>query len=857
MARTPDPSNLLPIPTYEEAIASQPTSSQSRRGPEEISDDAERQGLLGERSERTPTPRRHNYAPPTVESARPSIDSLDGLDRQSDDGLRREMQQMEIEEPESAQHSLLRHRLSKRFSSLTSSFSSLRVPSFRRYLPSLNIRVTFENMSENKVVIFGRLFGLFLIISIMWLLVASDVVPFRKNRNLMGQIYDPEAVRIYVQDHMNLHGNIQGYLEHITSFPHIAGTEGGFVLAEWIAEQFRSSDLENVEMERFDVYLNYPRKDDRRVSIISPDSQRWEAHLEERREETLVFHGLSKWGDVTGPLVYANFGSDNDFKNLSDNGISVEGKIALVRYYGTQTDRAMKVKAAELAGAVGCIIYSDPTQDGFVKGPVFPDGRFTPTDGVQRGTVALTPWLVGDVLSPGWPSLPDNGERLEPSESAGLNKIPSLPISWDDAQHLLEALKGRGKQMTAEWTGVPGIEYWTGDGDLPEVNLLNLQDEEKYQPIYNVLGRIAGWEQPDKRIIVGNHHDAWCAGAADPGTGTAVMLEIVRVFGDLRRIGWRPLRTIEFASWDAEEYNLIGSTEHVENRLEDLRLNGFAYLNVDVAATGNDFHVAASPIFERPLKRVLGRVVDPSRNETIKDVWEKSGRGIEGLGAGSDHVAFQDISGTSSIDMTFSGEPYPYHSCYDNFEWMVKFGDPDFNYATLMAQIWALLILEIADEPVLPFAMTTYSNAVTRYISDLESYISTKSARLDLSPLHTASSVLATQATSFDSWSREWTNFIMGTQGFESAQVAAQRVSHNNRAASFETDLLDLSEGGGLVNRTQFKHVLFAPDRWSGYDEAFFPGVRDMVEVGDWDGAQNQVVKIAGLLRRAAEKLND
>ena len=853
------------IPTYEEATSSRPASSQSRRGPEEISDDAERQGLL-RHQEQGPS---SHYVPPTVESERPSLDSIDGIEHESEDEVRREMQQMDVEDPQSSHaplhRSLLRYHFSKRFASFTNSFSSLHLPSFRQYLPTLSWpRINYQQLDQNRVVILGRLFGVFLIMALVYVLIASGVLSFGKNHMTMGQMYDPESIRIYIQSHMNEHGDIQQYLRHLTDFPHIAGTEGNYVLGEWVAELFKAAELEDVNMERFDVYLNYPRKDGRRVAIVEPEDQRWEAQLEEDQEQTLVFHGHSKSGDVTGRLIYANFGSKDDFQTLADSGISVEGAVVLVRYYGTQGDRALKVKAAELAGAAGCIIYSDPSQDGFVNGPTFPDGRYMPEDGVQRGAVSLMSWIVGDVLSPGWASTPENNKRLKPEESTGLNQIPSVPISWNDAIHLLAALKGHGKQMTANWPGVPGVEYWSGDGDSPQVNLKNLQDEETRQPIYNVLGRIPGWEQPNKRIIVGNHRDAWCTGAADPGSGTAVMLEVARIFGDLRRLGWRPMRTIEFASWDGEEYNLIGSTEHVENREEELRQGGWAYLNVDVAVTGIDFHAAASPLFEKSLMHVVDRVTDPFSGQSIKDVWEKNGFGIEGLGAGSDFVAFQDIVGTSSIDLFFKGQKYPYHSCYDNFDWMEKFGDPEWRYHKAMGEIWALLILELADKPVLPFDVEAYARAVSQYIDGLGQYVEHKAGSkradtpsdLDLTPLRQASDTFTEEAQFFHRFDNVWADFVFGSGGFESPAMADSRMEFNNRLGDFETSLLDLSDGGGLVNRTQFKHVIFAPQAWSGYDEAYFPAIRDAIDADDWTEAQRQVQKVADILTNAAKKLN-
>lgn len=337
------------------------------------------------------------------------------------------------------------------------------------------------------------------------------------------------------------------------------------------------------------------------------------------------------------------------------------GSIAIVRYYGTQGDLALKVKAAELAGAVGCIIYSDPADDG--------GSRYVPSDGIQRGAVSLMGWVVGDVLSSGFASLPSESRRSSKNSNPGLNNIPSIPLAWRDAQKLLQAVKGHGQKVPNSWKGgIEGIEWWSGDQNSPIVHLMNYQDEEERQPIYNVVGKITGLEQPQKSVIVGNHRDAWCFGAADPGSGTAVLLEVVRIFGELRNMGWRPLRSIEFASWDGEEYNLIGSTEHVEARIKDLRQNGVAYLNVDVAVAGTDFEAAASPLFEKALLQVLDRTTDSIANRTLRSIWDEKKTKLAGLGAGSDYVAFQDMAGTSSIDIGFGGPPYPYHSCYDNFE---------------------------------------------------------------------------------------------------------------------------------------------------------------------------------------------
>lgn len=567
------------------------------------------------------------------------------------------------------------------------------------------------------------------------------------------------------------------------------------------------------------------------MEILNSDGTvKWTAKLNEdqidpEKKQAQTFHGHSKSGDVKGPLIYANFGSREDFQRLKDMNIDTKGAIALVRYYGTQGDRALKIKAAELAGFAGCLIYSDPNEDGFVKGPAMPEGRYMPADGVQRGAVSLMSWVVGDVLTPGWASTPDK-PRLSPLESKGLVQIPSLPLAWRDAQVLLKSLQGHGSRIPeASWMGgVPEVEWWTGNLSSPTVHLKNEQDENERQPIWNIHGRIKGIEQGEKKIIIGNHRDAWAYGAADPGSGTAVLMEIVRIFGDLKRHGWRPLRTIEFVSWDGEEYNLIGSTEHVEENVEDLRENGYAYLNVDVAVSGQDFFADASPAWHDTLLRVLNRVRDPNKEgKTLLEIWKQDQSKLGTLGAGSDYVAFQDIAGVSSIDFGFKGEPFPYHSVYDNFEWMEKFGDPGFLYHTLLGQVWGLLVLEMCDAPILPLSLSAYAAALENQVEELGKFAmkegvkevinyatkkrddSQGQAQWDLSPLRAAAHNAVIKAAAFELWGQRWDAIHFENGNYESTVMMNARMEHNQRAAMFETLLLDLEKGGGV----SFSHITF------------------------------------------------
>lgn len=798
----------LPIPTYEEATSSQTAASATRTV--ERGDDSERQGLLGvlPSGPRLPT-RRPGYRPPPTDNGDSSDrDSLDGIQleegrRSNDSGdaeVRRGMLEMEIEEPTESQS-----RWTKRISSISLSLSS-RIPGLR-YIRERTPRINFKwpKWDASLFILMGRLFGVLLVAAVVYLLFISDLFT-----SAVRQLYDPETVRIYVQESVDAR-SIRKYLEHITSYDHLAGTEGDYVLAEWVENHFKNAgSLSGVRKDQYDVYLNYPKPGGRKVALLGKKGEvTWEAKIEEEsaypdRQQTPVFHGHSRSGNVTGPLIYANYGSREDFKRLYDTGIETKGAIALVRYYGSQGDRALKVKAAEEAGFVGCIIYSDPADDGFVKGDPWPKGRYMPSDGVQRGAVSLMSWVVGDVLTPGEPSIKGT-KRISKDNNPGLNNIPSIPLAWRDAQPLLQAIKGYGSPLPEEWKGgVPKVEWWTGNISSPSVWLMNLQDENDMQPIWNVMGHIEGMEQKEKKIIVGNHRDAWTFGASDPGSGTAVFLEVIRIFGDLVDIGWRPLRTIEFASWDGEEYNLIGSTEHVENHIDDLRENGFAYLNVDVAVRGDQFVAAASPVFEKALRRVLSRTADPKRNQTLLQIWNDNDSKLVGLGAGSDYVAFQDIAGTSSFDMSFIGPPYPYHSVYDNFEWMDKVGDPGFEYHATLGQVWALLILELADEPVLTFDMVAYSSAITKGVMDLEHWVEDKGINQDgnvpwnIEPLREAVLQFNKDAAKFTDWETEWESVVYGNGGFESGVLAAHRLSHNTRMANFETHLLDLEKNGGV-----------------------------------------------------------
>jgi N-acetylated-alpha-linked acidic dipeptidase len=859
-----------PIPTYEEATSSNP----------------ETERLLGaELSTSTGASRRRHgyYQAPSFQSARSSEDSttlpapdsfsIDSEDEEthsessadSDEGLRREVEQMDVIDPVDLEegYRIPRSGWKGRMLALKRRIGRWKkVWAWRRPVWVEHIHFPWPSWPERwkqytpGFPVIARLMGLFLLITLGYAFFVFEVMPARRDQ--MGQMFDPEGVRIFAQEAVDGE-RIKEYLRRVTEYSHTAGTEGSELLAAKLREYMWSAGLDDVKVDTYVwwlismwdntdsrsywVYLNWPTPDGRRVAIIDPPELAFEANLDEQspyqtldpmRANSLVFHGHSKSGNITGPLIYANYGSRANYKQLYDSGVDISGTIALVRYGGDETDRALKIKAAEEWGVLGVLMYSDPAEDGFLKGETWPKGRYRPEDSVERGSVSVMSRVIGDVLTPGWAST-EAAPRAAVENNPGLVNIPSLPLSWKDAQPLLKALKGHGQKLNPDtngqdWIGgVPDVEWWTGDKTSPIVHLKNEQKENDKERILNVMGTIRGQIETEKKVIVGNHRDSWCFGAADPGSGTAVMLEVIGILGQLRAQGWRPVRTIEFASWDGEEYNLIGSTEYVEDHIEELRKNAVAYLNVDVGVTGSKFRAAASPLYKTALLRVLNRVSDPSNNGTIKQIWEENHQQLAGLGTGSDYVAFQDIAGTSSIDFGFEGEPYPYHSCYETFEWMETYGDPNFSYHKVLAQIWVLLILELSQEPILPFRLDDYANSVLGYIADLSDYAEKMGLQtdgpFDVAPLYEAAHLMKENAKTFHAWEDWWYGQVYGRGGFETTHLEAQRVQHNNRISDFETDLLDIprsddDKGPFGVSILCFTQLKFDADGLSSFPAA-------------------------------------
>ncbi|KAL9051764.1 MAG: hypothetical protein Q9162_005816 [Coniocarpon cinnabarinum] len=892
MSKDSEKYDSLPIPTYEEAT-SRPSSSASRRGPGEVSDDAERQGLLNEQvasagssnnytSSRRGRDGRGNYRPPTVESARSSYDSaltspeLTDEEDQADAELRRDLEELEVSDPEAErraqQRARMRREFHKRLATVTATFSNLHLPRF----PNITIfsslrerfpRLPFPERGSVSWPIVARLVALLVIASVIYLLIAVKIVPGRGA--VGGMRFEPDSIREFLIRHVDP-SKIESHLRELSFDDHIAGTRGDMFLAHFVEDWFKQSKVDTVFREDFKILMNFPKANNegRRIAILEPSEKRWESSLAEEnvpqdlvnptvhpgqaasltRHQSPAFQPYSYSGEVTGSLVYANYGSREDFEWLRKHDVSTEGAIALVRHYGSQPDVSLKIAAAKKAGCIGALVYSDPAEDG----PEQVDGAHSPSeepwrspDSVHRTSVALHSEVLGDPLTPGWSSTPD-ASRLNHVNMSSLPSIPSLPLSWRDAEPLLKSLQNVGTPIPDNMAGaVPNIAYWTGNATSeasPGVNLQNHQDEEEQQTIRNVFASLTGLEEPKEPIYIGAPRDALCFGAVQPGSGTAILMELAHLFGRLAANGWRPRRTLVFASWDAGEYNAAGSTEHVEARLDELRLRGISYINLASAVYGTHLKARGSPVFRSVLHSTLARVVDPSTNTSLLETWNASRSDLESLPTSlGDFLPFHDLAGMSSLDLSFTSAlnadrappggdtasitqqtpaAFPKGSCHDTLAWLTNHGDPGFLYHALLTQVVAILVYELADAPLLPLDLQHYSSTITSSIDDLitDLHAGTKNSDeevdkiFNLAMLRDAGAGMARRINGFDAWTAGYLasmgasiepgaengNGPGGLVG-EPPDLAARRVAHNQHIAEFESHLLDLPLPNGMT----------------------------------------------------------
>lgn len=684
---------------------------------------------------------------------------------------------------------------------------------------------------------------------------------------------------------------LREHLRYYASGTHVAGIN--HTQAIYTRDFFENQGIDAKVVEYY-PWLNYPV--DQRVALFDPETEKvaFEAGLKEDvipgdsatddPNNLPAFHGMSADGNVTGQLVYANYGSLEDLSALKAAGISIRDKIVLVRYGGML--RGLKVYAAGLEGARGVLIYSDPAEDGYGVGKVYPEGPWRPESSFQRGSVSLLQVYPGDPLTPGYPATKD-APRLDPRDVKCLNRIPSLPLSYRDAKPLLRALAGHGKNASdvgSHWVGglaSQGVEYWTGPSAL-HVNLLN-RVEFKQAPIQNVIGTIKGWEDPERAVIIGNHRDAWCAGAADPSSGSAALLELARGFGELLKLGWRPRRTIVLASWDAEEYSLVGSTEWVEENVDWLRADAVAYVNVDVAVAGGEFYAQASPILKGILYDTAKAVPYPHSNQSLYDAWLEQSLGNSGdgdifskdslkkslppvppLGSGSDFTAFMSHVGVSSLNMVFEGKLGTYHSNYDSFKWMTTFVDPDMAIHQAMARLWGLVTLRLADDAVLDMRPVDYAKDLKLYIQEIRNHVASRiykakdgaammSASKKLRHLRFAQRRMLIDAHALERNKRHLrSTYGEGCQmknGRRRQRCLKLRKSINDRVARLERHFIDAE---GIPDREWYKHVLTSPGRWMGYGPQVFPVLAEAADDQDWKKFKQYEKRTAEIVREAA-----
>jgi N-acetylated-alpha-linked acidic dipeptidase len=661
------------------------------------------------------------------------------------------------------------------------------------------------------------------------------------------------------------------HLQILTAAPHWASSPEDYTTALYVASRFKAAGLEtqivpygvllnkplSIQVEAFDAeghtLLNGPHPEH-----VPPDPNHPAVDRDQTDPRVLpAFNDSSPAADLTAPIVYANYGRLADFQRLAELGVSVKGKIVLVRYGNAY--RGVKVYIAQKFGAAGVLIYTDPADDTDRTKPAYPAGPDRPASAVQRGSIQFLPIYPGDPTTPGVASVPSlPASRRIPADKLQyvLPSIPASPLSSADATPILRALGGI--EAPPDWQGGLGFPYHLGSGTVTVH--IRITKDTRLRTIWDVIGKIPGATDPRHLVIAGNHRDAWVYGAADPSSGTAAMLEAVHGLGVLLAHGWRPNRTILIASWDAEEEGMIGSTEWVEQHIAELQ-NAVAYFNVDVAVSGTTFNSAAVPSLRSFLQQIAAEVPSPAggtvarqiRNEQHDTPDQHAPRyaavpeapasptenpmHIANLGSGSDYTPFLQHAGVPSTDIGSDGAFSVYHSVYDNFDWFVRYIDPTFAYTQQQARFFGLEILHMADADVLPYDYPAYAQAIHGYLDQASSRASAKDLKLDF-----------TAALAADQ------QFAAAAQAIHAHQLAppANTAALDRALCAAEHALLLPT---GLPRRPWYKHSIYAPGEFTGYEAVVIPGVNEAIDAHDASRAQTQLDALAQALTRAAAAL--
>jgi N-acetylated-alpha-linked acidic dipeptidase len=679
-------------------------------------------------------------------------------------------------------------------------------------------------------------------------------------------------------------------MRRLSARPHHVGSPYDKENAEWILDQFKSYGWD-AHIENFDVL--FPTPVERVVELVAPTT--FKAALQEtpvagdptssqQAEQLPSYNAYSIDGDVTGPLVFVNYGVPADYDELAQRGISVKGAIVIAKYGGSW--RGIKPKVAAEHGAIGCLIYSDPGDDGYAGGDVFPAGPMRPAQGVQRGSVADMPVFPGDPLTPGVGAT-KNAKRLTVAEAPTITKIPVLPISYGDARPLLAALGG--PVAPSSWRGGLPITYRLGAG--PARVHLRVKSDWSLKTLYDVIARLPGSTEPDQWVIRGNHHDAWVNGAEDPIAGLVAELEEARALGALYKQGWRPKRTIIYAAWDGEEPGLLGSTEWAETHADELKAHAVAYLNSDTNGRGY-LGISGSHSLEKFIngvamdiddpesgvsawKRVQARRILSGSAESRKDARDRDDLRIGALGSGSDYSSFIDHLGVPSLNLGYGGEDDGgiYHSIYDDFYWFTHFSDTSFVYGRALAQTAGTAVLRLANADLLPFAFTNLAETVQGYVKDLQSLrdrraeqIAERNREIDEGLFKLASDPRDPVTAPQREGAAPQLNFAPLLNAIDSLNHAAARyekaysravsAGRQDAAHSVNQRLLQaeraLTSSEGLKNRPWYVHMLYAPGFYTGYGVKTIPGVREAIEQGQWSDADREIARAAAAIEREA-----
>jgi N-acetylated-alpha-linked acidic dipeptidase len=628
-----------------------------------------------------------------------------------------------------------------------------------------------------------------------------------------------------------------------TAKPHMAGSARNYELAQYVAEQWRKYGLDDVQLIEHPVYLPWPV----RYEATLVDSREKLSLKEEpipedpdsySNEVGIPYCAYSADIDITAPVVYVNSGNPEDYDLLQKQGVDVRGKIALARYSVPYSYRGFKALTAQKRGASALLLYSDPAEDGFKKGAVYPAGPWGPESHLQRGGIVYDFNLPGDPRTPGWASV--TGGRFLPAETAvSMPTIAAAPMSYKDARKLLSMMTG--PTAPQKWQGGLPLQYRLG----PTSDKLHLviENDKKVRSIWNVVGGLRGTERPDEWVVLGNHRDAWVFGGVDPSSGSATMMETARAFGELKRSGWRPRRTLIFASWDAEEFTLTGSTEWGELEADKLKAGALAYLNVDSSASGNNFTAAAVPSLANFLREVARDVPDPSGG-SIYDLWASRNKSdtpvTTRLGSGSDYTVFLNFLGVPIADLTFDGPYGVYHSIYDSFTWIDRVGDPGYRYHAAMSRYWAVAALRLAECDYVPLDYDAYAREVKIYLDETERAGRDRKMAIDFQAALSAA----------ERWQKNARVVLEAARKAAESGDSKQAEHVHHALMKVERALLDEE---GLAGRPWFKHLIYAPR--PTYKAMVLPALTEAIEADDEARARKEVDRLTRALNRAAAVL--